>query len=67
MQTGALHITCGPSLVVPRGCGLKGRRQGSTGPKRAEVARVDLVRSRGNWRQVDSGGQGAWGQGWGHN
>ena len=40
---------------------LKGRGLGWTGPKRADLPRVDLVMSRGNWRQVDSGGQGAWG------
>ena len=50
---------------MPRGCGLKGSGLGWTGPKRADLPRVDLVMSRGNWRQVDSGSQGAWGQGGG--
>ena len=57
-----LHTSCVPPPEVPRGCGLKGRGQGWTGPKRAKVAQVDLVKSRGNWRQVYSGGQGAWGE-----
>ena len=41
---------------------MKGRRGLEwTGSKRADLPRVDLVMSRGNWRQVDSGVQGAWG------
>ena len=55
-----LHTSCVPPPEVPKGCGLKGRGQGWTGPKRTKVARVDSVKSRGNWRQVYSGGQGAW-------
>ena len=57
-----LHTSCVPPPEVPQGCGLKGRGQGWTGPKRAKVARVDSVRSRENWREVYSGGQGAWGE-----
>ena len=58
-----LHTTCVPPPEVPRGCGLKGRGQGWTGPRGAKVTRVDSVMSRGNWQQVCSGGQGAWGRG----
>ena len=43
-------------------CGMKGRGQGWTGPKRAKVAQVDSLKRTGNWRQVYSGGQGAWGE-----
>ena len=57
-----LHTTCVPPPEVPQGCGLKGRGQGWTGPKRAKVAQVASVRSTGNWREVYSGGQDAWGE-----
>ena len=54
-----LHTTCVPPPEVPRGCGLKGRGQGWTGPRGAKVTWVDSVMSRGNWQQVCSGIQGA--------
>ena len=57
-----LHTSCVPPPEVHQGCGLKGRGQGWTGPKRAKVAQVDSVKSRGNWWEVYSGGQGAWGK-----
>ena len=41
---------------------MKERGQGWTGPKRAKLAWIDSVKSRGNWREVYSGGQGAWGE-----
>ena len=58
-QTAVFCTTFVPPPEVPRGCGMKGRGQGRTGPKRAKVAQVASVRSRGNWREVYSGGQGA--------
>ena len=57
-----LHTSCVPPPKVPQGCGLKGREQGWTGPKRAKVTQVASVKSRGNWREVYSGGQDAWGR-----
>ena len=35
-----LHTTFVPPPEVPRGCGLKGRGQGWTGPKTANVAQL---------------------------
>ena len=47
-RSAVLHTSCVPPPEVPRGCGLKERGQGWTGPKRTIVARVDSVKSRGN-------------------
>ena len=57
------HTTCVPPPEVPQGCGLKERGEGWTCPKTARGAQVDSVRSTGYWRQVCSGGKGAWGEG----
>ena len=57
-----LHTSCVPPPEVLQGFGLKERGQGLTGPERAKVARVDSVKSRGNWWEVYSGGQDAWGE-----
>ena len=52
-----LHTSCVPPPEVPQVRGLKGRGEGWTGPRGAKLTRVDSVMSRGNWQQVDSGGQ----------